>query len=233
VKDFLQYFILFFLCVCSPQVFADTVSERICVLNFMPKGGQRYNHGIDSVFKGHGDIILKENAIPTDLLDCASRDSVEEIVLIAHSTPSQVSAETDDLVWYRELASDERASFLEQYMNNPNIPARLQKKASSYVEHPEKAITLPRRFLPFTFDKLLSTLEREFNGGNLKLKTIRIATCETGRVLSRYPQIQNIADRFGIRIDIEPPNKLLSWLFAKGVVSLNKKWLRKSFNEEL
>ena len=106
-------------------------AESICVLNY-ERRFHPFTKVIDEVFKNDHHIILKNEAIPLDFLNCI-KEGVSEITIIAHSFQIDQEGEKFRLGYYKEVSPERREEMIET--SQFEINERLNKIHTELTEH--------------------------------------------------------------------------------------------------
>lgn len=106
-------------------------TEDICVLNY-----ERRVHPIskimNEIFTGIPNIVLKNEAIPLDFLDCI-KEGFSEIIIIAHSFQIDKQGKKFRLGYYREVSADKREQIIDEFRSG--LEDKLAKLEAKWARH--------------------------------------------------------------------------------------------------
>ncbi|MNY56765.1 hypothetical protein D3C86_1928770 [compost metagenome] len=84
-------------------------------------------------------------------------------------------------------------------------------------------------FFQKPFNDLETFVQKQKDVGlSLRLKKIRLMSCEPKKIFKAYPALERIINEQGIKLDIAPTNWFQSWINDKQVTTINESWLRSS-----
>lgn len=227
MKHFRVFFVLLLLALFSTTLHAQT---RLCVLGF-EKRDFPASLGLQKVFSKHQSVHLVIEATPQDLLFCL-RQGYEEILFVAHALIINQESEAVNLGYFKEMTGAEREAFIEASLQQ--VQTRLKGKE---LERTLKKIknfpaTKPIYGSPYVImNRFFQSMEKDIQElsrtQKLKLKKFRLMTCESQKILQRYPFFNNLAG-YGVELDVAPTSKVGSWLYGKQVTNFNFGWVKKS-----
>lgn len=104
------------------------------------------------------------------------------------------------------------------------------EKELDRIRHNSLEIYRYAKFLPKFFDELYNFMFKLNQRGELKLRKIRFAGCNSEAVMKRYSKFQEIIDHFDIEIEFAPKDYWFSFLKGKSVVNMIiPSWYEQSF----
>lgn len=88
----------------------------------------------------------------------------------------------------------------------------------------------PKAISPHIFKLAAQYLEEQQSRGEMvRLKKIRIISCQAREIYARYTDFQNFVDQFKVKVEIAPKTNLKSWIIGKDVTVPDPVWIKESF----
>jgi hypothetical protein len=200
--------------------------------------------GLKKLFSQYENVKLVVEAKPQDLVECLKL-GYEEIIFVSHALLMDDSAERVNLGYFQEKIGRERTQFIDGTVDQ--LKARLtnletqsdpksEKKRKKILGILQKIQNFPSDkpiygeplvILNRFFESVEKEMDAEVSSHYFRLKKFRLMTCESDKILERYPFFRNL-NRFGVELDVAPSSKLGSLLTGKSVTNFSFSWLKKS-----
>ncbi|MGZ3794188.1 MAG: hypothetical protein ACXVCP_17690, partial [Bdellovibrio sp.] len=197
-----------FLCFMSLFISFGSIAhsnETICVLNF-ERAEHPWSQTFRKLFLNRPHYRYVEQAQPSDFIGCI-KDDFSEILMLAHSVEDQSTGSTY-FGYFSKLQTD----------SNPKEESNLSRATDNF-----KVMYYP------LFVKAKSILENKLGSeGMVKLKSLRILSCNPQAAFKTYPELQKLIEDNNIQLDLSPEQSLTSFLKGKRLSTLDKAWVAES-----